>query len=76
LSKELTTGKIREMAKDPKTRSPVPLVIGSFSLGDQRSTADPFGRISARHKAQRLVLTENAFAIIDRKGRWCGKARN
>jgi hypothetical protein len=29
---------------------------------------------SARHKAQRIVLTENAFAIIDRKGRWCGQA--
>ena len=28
---------------------------------------------SARHKAQRIVLTENAFAIIDRKGRWCGQ---
>lgn len=28
---------------------------------------------SARHKAQRLVLTENAFAIIDRKGRWCSQ---
>jgi hypothetical protein len=31
---------------------------------------------SARHKAQRIVLTENAFAIIDRKGRWCGQGRD
>jgi hypothetical protein len=28
---------------------------------------------SARHKAQRIILIENAFAIIDRKGRWCGQ---
>jgi len=31
---------------------------------------------SARHKAQRIVLTENAFARIDRKGRWCGQGRD
>jgi hypothetical protein len=28
---------------------------------------------SGRHKAQRIVLTENALAIIDRKGRWYGQ---
>ena len=31
---------------------------------------------SARHKAQRVVLTENAFAIIDRKGRWCSQSHD
>lgn len=24
----------------------------------------------------RIVLTENAFAIIDRKDRWCGQGRD
>ena len=28
---------------------------------------------SSRHKAQRVVLTENALAIIDRRRRWCGQ---
>ena len=28
---------------------------------------------TGRHKAQRIVLTENALAIIDRMGRWCGQ---
>lgn len=28
---------------------------------------------SGRHKAHRIVLTEYALAIIDRKGRWCGQ---
>jgi len=27
----------------------------------------------ARHKARRTVLTENALAVIDRKGKWCAQ---
>lgn len=27
---------------------------------------------SSRHKAMRIVLTENALAVIDRKDRWRG----
>ncbi len=28
---------------------------------------------TARQKAQRMILTENALAVIDRKGRWCAQ---
>ena len=28
---------------------------------------------SARHKAQRIVLTENALAVINRNSRWCAQ---
>jgi hypothetical protein len=43
-------------------------------IAKARKVSDPVVIVkSARHKAQRLVLTENAFAIIDRKGRWCSQ---
>jgi hypothetical protein len=39
-----------------------------------RKVSDPVVTVrSARHKAQRVVLTENALATIDRRGRWCGQ---
>ncbi len=28
---------------------------------------------SGRHKAQRIVLTENARAVVDRRDRWLGE---
>jgi hypothetical protein len=49
-------------------------IHGHRIIAEARKVSDPVVIVkSARHKAQRIVLTENAFAIIDRKGRWCGK---
>jgi hypothetical protein len=45
-------------------------------MAKARKASDPVVIIkSARHKAQMIVLAENAFAIIDRKVRWCGQGR-
>jgi len=47
---------------------------GHRIIDEARKVSDPVVIVkSGRHKAQRLVLTENALAIIDRKGRWCGQ---
>jgi hypothetical protein len=49
-------------------------IHGHRIIAEARKVSDPVVIIkSARHKAQRIVLTENAFAVIDRKGRWCGQ---
>jgi hypothetical protein len=46
-------------------------IHGHRIIAEARKVSDPLVIVkSARHKAQRIVLTENAFAIIDRKGRW------
>ena len=47
---------------------------GHRIMAEARKVSDPVVIIkSGRHKAQRIVLTENALAIIDRRGRWCGQ---
>jgi hypothetical protein len=47
-------------------------IHGHRILAEARKVSDPVVIVkSARHKAQRIVLTENTFAIIDRRGRWC-----
>jgi hypothetical protein len=47
---------------------------GHRILAEARKVSDPVLIVkSGRHKAQRIILTENALAIIDRKGRWCGQ---
>jgi hypothetical protein len=52
-------------------------IRGHRIIAEARKASDPVVIVkSARHKAQRIVLTENAFAIIDRKGRWCGQSRD
>lgn len=44
-------------------------------IAEARKVSDPVVIVkTGRHKAQRIVLTENALAIIDRKGRWCEKS--
>lgn len=49
-------------------------IHGHRIVAEARKVSDPVVIVkSARHKAQRIVLTENAFAIIDRRGRWCGQ---
>jgi len=49
-------------------------IRGHRIIAEARKVSDPVVIVkSGRHKAQRIVLTENAFAIIDRKGRWCGQ---
>lgn len=48
-------------------------IHGHRILAEARKVSDPvviFKR--SRHKAVRIVLTENALAIIDRKDRWRG----
>jgi len=46
---------------------------GHRIIAESRKVSDPVVIVkSGRHKAQRIILTENALAIIDRKGRWCG----
>jgi hypothetical protein len=48
-------------------------IHGHRIIAEARKVSDPVVIVkSARHKAQRIILTENAFAIIDRKGRWYG----
>jgi hypothetical protein len=45
-------------------------IHGHRIITEARKVSDPVVIVkSARHKAQRIVLTENAFAIIDGKGR-------
>jgi len=47
---------------------------GHRIMAEARKVSDPVVIVkTGRHKAQRIVLTENALAIIDRKGRWCGQ---
>lgn len=49
-------------------------IHGHRIIAEARKVSDPVVIIkSGRHKAQRIVLTENALAIIDRRGRWCGQ---
>ncbi len=49
-------------------------IHGHRIIAEARKISDPVVIVkSSRHKAQRIVLTENAFAIIDRKGRWSGQ---
>ena len=49
-------------------------IHGHRIIAEARKVSDPVVIVkSGRHKAQRMVLTENASAIIDRKGRWCGQ---
>ena len=49
-------------------------IRGHRIIAEARKVSDPVVIVkSARHKAQRIVLAENAFAILDRKGRWCGQ---
>ncbi len=49
-------------------------IHGHRIIAEARKVSDPVVVVkSARHKAQRIILTENAFAMIDRKGRWNGQ---
>ena len=46
-------------------------IYGHKIIAEARKISDPIVIVkSGRHKAQRIILTENASAIIDRKGRW------
>jgi len=50
-------------------------IHGHRIISEARKVGDPVIVVrSGRHKAQRIILTENAFAIIDRKGRWCDQS--
>jgi len=52
-------------------------IHGHRIIAEARRVSDPAVIVkSARHRAQRIVLTENALAIIDRKGDGAGKARD
>lgn len=49
-------------------------IHGHRILAEAREVSDPVVMFkSIRHKALRIVLTENALAVIDRKDRWRGK---
>ncbi len=49
-------------------------IHGHRIIAEARKVSDPVIIVkSGRHKAQRIFLTENAFALIDRKGRWCSQ---
>lgn len=46
-------------------------IRGHRIIAEARKVSDPVVIVkSARHKAQRIILTENAFAIVDRRDRW------
>jgi hypothetical protein len=48
-------------------------IHGHRILAETRKVSDPVVIFkSSRHKAVRIVLTENALAIVDRKDRWRG----
>jgi hypothetical protein len=52
-------------------------IHGHRIIAEARKVGDPVVIVkSAGHKAQRIVLAENAFASIDRKGRWCGQSHD
>ena len=49
-------------------------IHGHRIIAGARKVSDPVVTVkSGRHKVQKNSLTENALAIIDRKGRWCGQ---
>ena len=49
-------------------------IHGHRIIAEARKIGDPVVIVkSARHKARRIVLTENALAVIDRKGIWCAQ---
>ena len=49
-------------------------IHGHRIIAEARKISDPVVIFkSARHKARRVVLIENALAVIDRKGRWCAR---
>ena len=49
-------------------------IHGHRIIAEARKVSDPAVIVkSGRHKAQRIVLAENALAVIDRKGRCCGQ---
>ena len=49
-------------------------IHGHRIITEARKISDPVIIVkSAGHKAQRIVLTENALAVIDRKCRWCAQ---
>jgi acyl-CoA synthetase (NDP forming) len=46
-------------------------IHGHKIIAAARKISDPVVIVkSGRHKVQRIILAENASAIIDRKGRW------
>jgi len=48
-------------------------IRGQRIIAEARKMGEPVVIVkSGRQKAQRIVLTENALAVIDKKGRWCG----
>jgi hypothetical protein len=48
-------------------------IHGHRILAEARKASDPVVIFkSNRHKALRIILTENALAVIDRKDRWRG----
>ncbi len=48
-------------------------IRGHRILAEARKASDPVVILkSSRHKAVRIVLTENALVVIDRKDRWRG----
>ncbi len=48
-------------------------IHGHRIIAEARKVGDPIVIFkSSRHKAMRIVLTENALAVIDRKDRWRG----
>lgn len=52
-------------------------IHGHRILAEARKVSNPVVIFkSSRHKATRIVLTENALAVIDRKDRWSGKEAN
>ncbi len=49
-------------------------IHGHRIIAEARKVSGPVIIVkSGRHKAQRIFLTENALAIIDKKGRWCSR---
>ena len=49
-------------------------IHGHRIIAEARKISDPVVIVkSARHKAQRIVLTENALVATERKVRWCAQ---
>ena len=49
-------------------------IHGHRIIAEARNISDPVVIVKrAKLKAKRVVLTENALAVIDRKGRWCAQ---
>ncbi len=48
-------------------------IHGHRIIAEARKISDPVNSQERQAQSPRMILTENALAVIDRKGRWCAQ---